>query len=511
MSNTRRQTTPGPLRQERFASSQEFDTGLKANLVAKRCSVLERAEDRALIWFLQLLSHLDGGLKQLAAQMLERFPDRLATPAMQRFGFKPGQIYNASQVKAVRAELPLQNGEFLLRGERTLIEECGYGESTAHHFRPTDYPADDFAKRCREAAAGLDDFLARLCLDPALPIALGTPWYFPTLAETLRELQAEWIAARQPAAVTSIGKQVCSALDYADESKLLVLIYGPARTGKTESAKAWCKAHPGRARYVQCPSTNDDFSFYRAIAESLGVAINLKSKAQELRSRIEEALRAGDLMLVIDEAHYLWPQSHYRNTMPVRVTWLMTAVVNYEVPVALVTTPQFFRSQRAIEAVTCWTSEQFTGRIGHYEKLPETLTAADLKAVARALLPDGDARSIEALALYAQSSAKYLAGIRWATARAQYIAQHDGRPRVEFRDIKRAIQESVIPSDAAFASAMNSSGAKAPRKRPVSVPAAPLQGDFKPAALEVTPADFPVRGGNLAAHPRAASESLVDA
>ncbi|MGP8021566.1 MAG: hypothetical protein ACLPRE_11350, partial [Limisphaerales bacterium] len=46
-----------------------------ANLVAKRCSVLERAEDRELIWFTQLISHQPGGIKKLAADLMAQFLD----------------------------------------------------------------------------------------------------------------------------------------------------------------------------------------------------------------------------------------------------------------------------------------------------------------------------------------------------------------------------------------------------------------------------------------------------
>ena len=51
----------------------------------------------------------------------------------------------------------------------------------------------------------------------------------------------------------------------------------------------------------------------------------------------------------------------------------MTALTNNGVPVALITTPQFMRSQKEIELRTCWTGEQFTGRIFHYQKLSDSL------------------------------------------------------------------------------------------------------------------------------------------
>jgi hypothetical protein len=504
MSSTRQTTDKGIFRQERFASSQEFERGLMANLVAKRCSVLSRAEDRELVWFIQLLSHQDGGLNKLAADLRVHFPERIATASMRQFGIKAGQVYSTRQVRAVRSEIPAGEFSYPLKGEMEehnsmalLAIPDGPRDAVDNYFGnwkherdrrvaeidaesaklPSSYRAESFIVCCRdEAEKELAKHLACLCLDPALPITDGKPWYFPTLISTLRQFQAEWIEKRKPVVVTTVGKEVCDALDYANENGRLILVDGLARIGKTFSAYAWCQQHPGRARYIQVPATNDDFSFFRAIARSLGVSITLKAKAQELRCRIEETLQSGSLMLVFDEAHYLWPQSHYRNTTPGRVNWLMTALTNNGVPVALITTPQFMRSQKEIELRTCWTGEQFTGRIGHYQKLPDALTTGDLESVARSFLPDSDARSIEMLVLYAQNSAKYLAGITAAVGRAQFIAKRAGRQRIELKDVKCAIKESVIPSDSAFAAAMKDIE-KPSRRRAVSISAPPSQDE----------------------------------
>ena len=148
-------------------------------------------------------------------------------------------------------------------------------------------------------------------------------------------------------------------------------------------------------------------------------------------------------------------------------------------PVALVTTPQFIVTQKAVEKRTHWKSEQFIGRIGHYLPLPKSLGEDDLAKVAKVLLPTGDAKSIEILVRYAQSSAKYLAGIEIAVRRARYLAKKAGRDRVERGDVKRAIQEAVIPSDSALANAL-AAPIKGPRKRT----ATPLQDRFMEPARQ---------------------------
>ncbi len=50
--------------QARYASSQEFERGLIANLVAKRAALLDAKEDRELIWFVQYLSLLTPGWRR---------------------------------------------------------------------------------------------------------------------------------------------------------------------------------------------------------------------------------------------------------------------------------------------------------------------------------------------------------------------------------------------------------------------------------------------------------------
>jgi histone H3/H4 len=178
----------------------------------------------------------------------------------------------------------------------------------------------------------------------------------------------------------------------------------------------------------------------------------------------------------------------------------MTGLVNAGVPVVLVTTPQFLKNQKAMETRTCWTSEQFTGRIGHYEKLPDSLSEADLANVARSVLPEGDAKSIELLVEYAQSSAKYLAGIDAVVCRSRFLAARAHRKEVTRVDVKQAIQQAVIPSDTALAQALAEPQPKGRGRRfngPLTALQAPLSatdGSDAPAASEPILADRNERG-----------------
>jgi hypothetical protein len=473
MSNTRTAKPGAALRQERYASSPDLDRGLAANLVAARCGVLEKAEDRETVWFLQRLSHTRGGLSSVAKELLAQFVDKLGTPSMRKFGMKPGQIYNAQQVKIIRKEIDASGPELPLCGDlrmtpEDLLDDC---EKADDYQPPNSYALGAILDR-NEIEKSLPKYLEKLCLDPANDFK--GPWYFPDLIECVRELQSARAEDNSKTVTTEIGALINEELDYAHESKCMVLIDGLARIGKTFAAKTWCEQRGGRVRYVQVPSTNDDTGFFRAIAKALGISSGLAWKAVQLRDRIEDVLQRGDLMIVFDEAHYLWPISSYRYAVPARVNWIMTALVNYGVPVALVTTPQFLQTQKFIEQRTNWTSEQFIGRIGKYKKLPDSLNERDLQKVAGSLLPEGDEKSIEMLVRYAQSSKKYLAAIEAAVRRARYLATKGGRATANRTDVKKAITESAIPSDTALVEAMTQPSKTRGRGKNGS-----LQGHFK--------------------------------
>ena len=387
MSSTRRAPMGSHFRQEKYASSAEFEIGLNAILVARRCSLLTDPKEIELIWFLQHLSHQQGGLKKVAEDNFAIFP-----------------------------------------------------------------------KQIRKSAAFLDqtsDLLREICLNPSTSPSAIKSLSCKNLYHTL-QMYCSHVAETSLAGLvkTEIGEVVIDSLNYAEHQKALVLIEGNARIGKTFATKAWCEACPGKRRYVQAPSSNDMTVFFRTVAKALGLAASYTRKANELRVRISDVLQTGQLMLVIDEAHYLFPQINVRRALPARINWLLTELVNFGVAVALISTPQFTTSQRVIEKNTHWASEQLIGRMARYTRLPERLEQNDLEAVARYHLPEGDRKSISALVGYAQASRKYLAGIDHATKAARYEAQIRNRTKVTFDDIKNAIATNVMPSDFALREAL---------------------------------------------------------
>jgi DNA transposition AAA+ family ATPase len=493
MSGTRHAEPGSDFRPERYASSPNLERGFNAVLVKLRCETLSNEKDIELAWFLQYLSTLPGGMTKVAQDILDASGERLGTPEMHQIGIEPKGIYNANHVQAVRHHFSIfSHNEFLLRNEKKLELSIfidsdlsdspgdGFAQITAEirkknsererkratesNSYPTSYPVAKFLDVCRDIFFDeVPNRLTKFCLDPGFSIeqlniidsSYQKRTVFRDLHGALIEYMERWERNRLAnIVVTAVGKKVLDALDYAEAEKSLVLVEGPYGTGKTFITKAWCEARPGKRRYIQAPSSNDNLDFFRTVAEPIGVSHALSLKAQQMRARINGVLQAGHLTVVIDEAHYLFPQASARVAMPGKINWILTALTNYEVPVALVATPQFTAAQATVEKNTHWASGQFIGRISRYVKLPDSLDETDLAAIARFHLPNGDAKSIEALVVYAQASKKRIRGIEHGIKAARHVARSAGREQITLDDIKRAMRESVMPSDTALDQAL---------------------------------------------------------
>jgi len=98
---------------------------------------------------------------------------------------------------------------------------------------------------------------------------------------------------------------------------------------------------------------------------------------------------------------------------------------------------------------------------------------------------------LQALALYARSSARYLAAIDSIATRARYIAAQQKRAVATTEDVRKAMQESVIPADTKLHCALESGKRAKSRKitpEPVRIAPEPM------AVSESDPVTMPERG-----------------
>jgi len=468
MSSTRHAAEDSELNQERWCSSPEFNHALNAIAVAKRAQLVREPELRALLWFLQWRSLRPNGLKQVAADILTQFPERIGTPAMRRIGCEPGRIYTAAQVREIREESPLWRLSFRLKGENywgecltDLLDESPSRERQQPSIDyPTSYPAADFLARI--PVGGLVEHLQRICLDPELSLT-GAPassycaeqrtacvWWFDDLVGALLEYRARSIAAAQAAlAATEVSARIREHLGFcARGPKRMVLIEGNPGLGKSVTASNFSEASGGMARYFSMPKQNDDRSFYAALAAAIGVTKGLSFNGQQMKLRVEEALRASGLMLCCDEAQYAWPQYMRPRGTPARMLWFMS-MFDEGTSIALIGF-KFAEWRKLYLEKTNWPDEQLERRLNRTIFLPPVHCETDLFEIANAALPNGCRASHLSLVSIARINPKKGASAMVeAVATARDLAEQEGLSEITFAVLERAIQinhPEMVPS-----------------------------------------------------------------
>lgn len=288
---------------------------------------------------------------------------------------------------------------------------------------------------------------------------------------------------KQTTVATEIGRKVYDTLDYALKSKRMVIIEGNARLGKTVAAKNWCEMNLGHARYVAVPSSNAERDLFIAIAEALGLP-TAQRKNVELHDLINKALKPKHIMLVLDEAHFLWPQKNILIANPVRLNWVRTELIDKGIAVVLITTPQAWKNDRARTIKnTGWAFEQFEGRVTHSERLPAELSVEDLKNVAKSMFPSLNNASLKYLAGMAMTTHEYLGALDAVAHRARwYWAEREGRTDVSFKDINNAVKERLAIGTPSASSQEGPRKAKGRVNRQVASNRleVPLQSRFRP-------------------------------
>jgi hypothetical protein len=260
------------------------------------------------------------------------------------------------------------------------------------------------------------------------------------------------------------------------------LVFGGSGYGKSFEAETAGAERPGRFRHVKTPIGNDDHSFFLALNKALGGLQNTRAKALELREHCEAALEAGDVVLVLDDAHRLWIQTNLRDNTPKRVEWVLQ-MADRGVPIILIACPQFFDSQGLAEDKVKWNTLQFDRRIGVAPQLHPP-TGEDLRAVAASLLPGVSTDAIRALATVAGQSPGPLGTVDTIARRALHLASDAGA--VGAAHVREAIKYAMA-TNAALAQAISHRRSKAGRRQE--------SGQLGEASEAPAPAASPARGG----------------
>lgn len=439
--STRRAEPDAPLSYERYMSSPEYADAraISGRAVAAKCALLASPAQRRLLWFIQGLSVEHGGVARLAKELVEMFPTRIRQEdeirecsIPERDVFHPVDISDLGGPES-GFDMPLE--KFLVElciNPRILIRDWPKGESLWQLSQ------DRVNERYRNVL-GLNFSLAELSYFEDIIGALVEYWQRHT-----QRVKAEFF-------LTETGRQIWQQLDDALESRSMVVIDGLEGRGKTEAVRAWCRMHLGEARYVSLQENGTKTSHFREIARVFGIGHGVSRKSQELQTRTNEVLRESGLMLVLDEAHFLFGQAPRMYSRPEMLDWIDTTLCNQSIPVALVTTPQFLVCMERAVAQVGWNYRQFKRRCKRYVRLPERNTPEDIEGVAKHLLPGSDSATIKAVVAYAGLSSRDLSSVGDVAREARLLANREGSKKVLFQHVKRAIHEVLIPSDVPWA------------------------------------------------------------
>ena len=115
---------------------------------------------------------------------------------------------------------------------------------------------------------------------------------------------------------------------------------------------------------------------------------------------------------------------------------------DFKIPCALLVTPQLASRMDAVEEQTDWRSGQFKRRVECWTNLPEKLTEADLRAVARSRAPLYTAEMIDEMVDFATPARRQMDAMIRAISGAEFFASEEGRSKITTADLLAGIKEA---------------------------------------------------------------------
>lgn len=156
--------------------------------------------------------------------------------------------------------------------------------------------------------------------------------------------------------------------------------------------------------------------------------------------------------------------------------WLRTALIDHDVPVAIISTPQYFATQCDRFRQGGWNANQIQRRVAHTERLPESLSIADMQAVIRLNFPEVPTAKVFDIAILATGSLGFVGAIGHLRKRLDFLVSRKGvRSQATILDqlIAELATEAGIDLAALKAEANKSPALVADRNMPCSRVALP--------------------------------------
>jgi AAA domain len=245
------------------------------------------------------------------------------------------------------------------------------------------------------------------------------------------------------------SRVVREGLNMALRRRKIVEIVGMTREGKTVPALDWFRRNAmDRGIYFDCPSEQNDRDFFFAFLAALGISGGTNKKNNQATPQIRACFGTGMIeLIVLDEGHRLWPQDLKKR--PSRIEFLRSlydARNPAQIGVAIITTPQHTISMNiALDPKAGnprWAPGQWEGRAIPFH-LPDVVSDADLRAVARHHAPDFADGMIDALVMHAKATQGFCGAMVNAIELAREKADNRGSKKVT-PDILLAAQKQMV-------------------------------------------------------------------
>jgi hypothetical protein len=260
--------------------------------------------------------------------------------------------------------------------------------------------------------------------------------------EAVAKVRAEFENNLPRLAKNRIFRKTRDAMREAHEDKIMGLIIGAERIGKSEAfLDTYLREFMDRGIMISCPEGRDMRSFVVGICQALGITVNSAKKNETLREQIMGTFETGVIeILCLDEVQRIWPTDLQRQ-MPEKIEFLRTLWDKSEMgrrvrrgcdgggglAIAGCATPQFSNDLNvALEENTRWKPGQFEGRMRR-TYLPDTLTQHEVREIARLVAPDFDDAALDRVTTVTLASAGLLGFLGNIVGRIRYMARTEKR------------------------------------------------------------------------------------
>ena len=244
---------------------------------------------------------------------------------------------------------------------------------------------------------------------------------------------------------TKPAKILWEALALAKKRPCMVEVVGITRIGKSIPGFNWYQRNAmDCGLFMTCPDDEAERTFLFENARMLGIGTTGGKKVGQVRPQVRACYgRKGIRLLIVDEAHFLWPID--KRSKPKRIEFLRGLYDMYipaEVSIVILASPQHTMNMNlALDEHNRWAPGQWDGRVIRYH-LPDNkydgkgeivkyaMSDGDLRGVAKLHAPDFNEGMIEALVLNAKSTSGFCGAMVNAIELARFKAELRGLPKV---------------------------------------------------------------------------------